>query len=599
MDKQIKEGATAFGTDSQGAGSGWLLPSGQLGKFFAKFFATKAQVDLQKSNDGAGDTIVNPEVLISNNKQGPAGMGHILTKLSLEVELNRKKRYDEFEKMDEFPEIGAAFDIYADDCTQLDIKGKRWKILSENSKIKEELNLFLENIKFDKLYWDIVRNTVKYGDCFTESVVNLEEQELGIQRLKILNPKFILRQENEFGYLEKFYQEIPDVGVSNYYNANSISNKFIELDKNQITHFRLYTSEPAFYPYGKGIAVLAVRAYRSLKLMEDAMLIYRLARAPERRIFYIDVGSLPATKAEMFIEKLKQKFKKEKFYSNGKVDERFNPIAVDEDFFVPVRGNQTSTKIETLPGALNLGDIDDVKYFRDKILAALKIPKDFIVEKDKSPERKANLAQLDVKFARTIGRVQLNIENGIQVLCKKQLELLGIDPNDPKNKFEIKLPDSSDMFTKRKLDIDEQKARVVQAVKGLQLISNETIYKEYYDYNDDEIAEEKSKMETQLEEDPLSPLNNPMGAVGPDGMPIMPPPGAAGGQEGAENKPPTAGPKPPPKGKPAAKSGGKPKPKPKSKKEALRHIGSLISENQAEKLIILNRIKKRLNSKKD
>ena len=204
--------------------------------------------------------------------------------------------------------------------------------------------------------------------------------------------------------------------------------------------------------------------------MEDAMLVYRLSRAPERRIFYVDVGNLPASKAEAFLETMKTRFKKEKFHNQNRVDGRYNPLAVDEDFFVPIRGNQ-GTKIETLPGAQNLGEVDDVKYFRDKLLATLKIPKDYIVEYDKSPERKANLSQLDVKFARVILRVQDSISKGFSQIAKKHLEMLEY-PRSVINNLEIQLPDPSDVFVKRKLEIDEAKARGCSSCCGYWSLSN-------------------------------------------------------------------------------------------------------------------------------
>ena len=272
------------------------------------------------------------------------------------------------------------------------------------------------------------------------------------------------------------------------------------LDRNQIVHFRLRTSDPGYYPYGKSIASLAIRVFRSLKLMEDAMLIYRLARAPERRIFYIDVANMPATKAEMFIEKVKEKFKKEKYYdsNSGTIDARYNPLSADEDFFVPTRGAQ-GTKIDTLPGAQNLGEVDDVRYFRDKLLAALKVPKDYIVEKDKSPERKANLSQLDAKFARVIGRVQQQVEMGLEQIARRHLALVGY-PASLIKELRIQLPDPSDVFTKRKMEIDEQKARVVQAVVGLGIFPKSTIYKEFYDMTDQEIEQMKEELEKEQEE---------------------------------------------------------------------------------------------------
>tara|TARA_R110000765_G_scaffold388652_1_gene480991 strand:- start:1382 stop:2308 length:927 start_codon:yes stop_codon:yes gene_type:complete len=267
-------------------------------------------------------------------------------------------------------------------------------------------------------------------------------------------------------------------------------------------------------------------------MMEDAMMIYRLSRAPERRIFYVDTGNLPTSKAEMFIERLKDKFKKEKFYNSpkGTIDARFNPMSMDEDFFVPTK-NGRGTKIDTLPGATNLGEIEDVRYYRDKLLAALKVPKDYIVEKDKSPERKANLSQLDVKFARTIQRIQVDIEAGLESLAKRHLQLRGF-PASLIKKLKIALPEPSDMSAKRKLDIDEQKTRVIQAVQGLGLFSKESIYREFYDMTEQEIRVMQSEIEEDQKKDMEQQQEQAEGA-GPG-------PGEAGGQESAENVPPTA-----------------------------------------------------------
>ena len=273
------------------------------------------------------------------------------------------------------------------------------------------------------------------------------------------------------------------------------------------------------------------------------MLIYRLTRAPERRIFYVDTGNLPTSKAEMFIERLKEKFKKEKYYNTtkGAVDARFNPLSTDEDYFVPVK-NGKGTKIETLPGAQNLGDIEDVQYYRDKLLAALKIPKDYIVEKQNSPERKANLSQLDVKFSRTVHRVQICIETGLENLAKRHLQLRGF-PASLIRDLKIQLPEPSDMSAKRKLDLDEQKTRVIQAVQQLGLFSRKEIYKEYYDMTEAEV----NRMEKEIEKDQEKAMKqeqesaaaaDPMGG---GGAPMAGPgPMEAGGQEGAENIPPTA-----------------------------------------------------------
>lgn len=554
-------GETAFGNpNSSAAATPWFNPLGVFGKWWGRYFATKAAPYVAQQSDEntptpihplGGDTIINPNVV----KQNPGGAPSIIRSPFIpELENNRKNRYSQFESMDEYPEVGAAFDIYADDATQRDHKGRRWAIEANSQVTIKEVERLFKTIKLDRHYWDITRNAVKYGDCFVELVIDLNNPKAGVQRIKMLNPNYIIRVENEYGYLTDFLQEIPqkNSGSWNSFGFQSTAmekSQYMGLDKNQIVHFRLHTSDPKYYPYGKSIAAFAIRVFRSLKLMEDAMLIYRLARAPERRIFYINVGSLPTGKAEAFVEKLKQKFKKEKYYNsaNGTIDEKYNPMSMDEDFFVPHRGDR-DTRIETLPGAQNLGEVDDVKYFRDKVLACLKIPKDYIVEFDKSPERKANLAQLDVKFARVILRVQHEIEIGLETIAKRHLAILGY-PQSEINSVKVKLPDPSDMFTKRRLDVDEQKIRVVQAVKGLMLFPDEYLYKEYFNLTDKEVQEIKEKMQEQTEEQMQQQMNQQQAQMGAAGAgapppPAMPPQGSVppNGIESAENMPPTAPP---------------------------------------------------------
>lgn len=540
INKNLEEGYTEFGS-STGATTGYYIPTGPLGRFFAKFFATPAQTELAKEAEKGvtpltGDTVISTQTIKRPEKDIPAVGSVVRNPVLPQLEMNRKKRYKEYEEMDEYPEIGAAFDIYADDSTQRGLRGERWTIKSKDELVVEEVENLFKTIQLDRFLWDIIRNTVKYGDCFTELILDTNKSQEGLKKIKILNPNFILRVENEYGYLKQFLQEIPNLETFNYGATAETSKpvKYIELDKNQIVHFRLHTSDPIFYPYGKSVAALCHRIFRSLKMMEDAMMIYRLSRAPERRIFYIDTGNLPTSKAEMFMERIKAKFKKEKYYNatKGTVDARHNPLSMDEDFFVPTK-NGRGTKIDTLPGAQNLGEIEDVRYYRDKLLAALKIPKDYVVEKDKSPERKANLSQLDVKFARTILRVQTNVESGLENIAKRHLQLRGF-PASLIKELRIHLPEPSDMSEKRKLDIDEQKTRVIQAVQGLGLLSKKQIYREYFDMTDeevermlDEIDEERDK-EMQREQERVA-----TGLGAQEGQPAP-----SGGQELAQDAAP-------------------------------------------------------------
>lgn len=521
-EQQLDENAgyTAFpGSNAYGTGAPL---SGRFAAFFKSFFTTKKKPGRPVSqNPYAGDVVKNAD---GEEEAGTGSIGTVKTGARLpQVEYERRRRYHDYEKMDEYPEIGAALDIYADDATQTFIDGMMLNVDSEQKIVKDAVEAFVTETELDKFLWDIIRNMCKYGDCFVENIVDMNNPDAGIQRLKVLNPIFIFRREDRFGYLKGFIQEVPQsTADTQQYQGNRLTKKnTIQLDRNQLIHFRLHNSDSNYYPYGKSICAPGVRAWKSLRMMEDAMLIYRLHRAPERRIFYVDTGNLPQTKVEMFMDRIKAKFKKEKFFNqeSGNADERYNPLSAEEDFFIPIKNGQ-GTKIETLPGAQNLGEIDDVRYFRDKVLASMKIPKDFIVEKDKSPERKANLAQLDAKFAKAVMRVQRDAEVGLTTLIKRQLEIRKF-PKSAINSIRITLAPPSDMQEKRKLELEEQKTRVVQATMGLDLFSKEYMYKNFYNLNDLEIEQ----ITLQKEAEAPDPAEAAPGAA--PGVPEMPPPGGA------------------------------------------------------------------------
>jgi hypothetical protein len=558
--RQIREGFTEFADTN----NPWFAPIGRVGKFFAKFFSKGVYIGKEATTDNQlKDPALPPKIRPAQALHGDTLQSRDVIKVGVlahekthypilpQVEHDRKRRYKEYEDMDGYPEIGSAFDIYSDDCSQENMDGTKWQILTPNEDAKNEVNELFDRIELDRLLWDIVRNTVKYGDNFLELVVDISEIKKGIQRIKILNPNYIFRVEDEFGYLTNFLQEVPSKKDWTTYGGlgdGLENNQVIPLDPGQIVHFRLHTSDPSHYPYGKSIASGARTIYKSLKMMEDAMLIYRLTRAPERRIFYMDTGSLPSSKAEMHIKNQMDKFKKSKFFNRttGNIEESYNPLSADEDFFIAVNGKGSGTKIETLPGAENLGEVDDVKYFRDKLLAALKIPKDYIVEKDQAPDRKANLAQLDVKFARVVTRIQKSIEVGLETIAHRHLMIKGYPVSVIKG-LKIKLPAPSDMALKRQLDLDQQKALVVGAVKNLGIFPVDKIYKDYYQLNDNQIKQIKDKLLEEAEEQMEQQMNQQMAMNA--AMPQQPGMGAPAGpgappappveQEAGENTPPT------------------------------------------------------------
>ena len=555
-DRKIREGGEGY-TQFADPQQPYNKPYGLIGRFFKKFFSREVEEfeDSKNVDPTSGKRVDLPKPLQGDTVQSnqvikvPSEFGHKKSYYPIlpQVEYDRKKRYKEYEDMDGYPEISSAFDIYSDDCTQENIDGTPWDIVTDDQLVKKEVRSMFDQLNMTRYLWDISRNVVKYGDIFLETIVDLNNVKRGIQRIKILNPNYIFRVEDEFGYLKQFLQEVPKKGDWSSYGSigpNIDDAQMINLDPGQIVHFRLHTSDPTHYPYGKSVAAAARVTYKSLKMMEDAMLIYRLVRAPERRIFYIDTGSLPASKAEMHIRKQMDKFKKNKSYNRqtGNIEENYNALAADEDFYIAVNGKGSGTRIDTLPGADNLGEVDDVKYFRDKLLAALKIPKDYIVEKDQAPDRKANLAQLDVKFARVITRIQKSIELGLETIAKRHLMLKGF-PSMLVNSMSIKLPAPSDMALKRMLDTDEQKARVVQAVKGLGIFPMEKIYKDYYQMSEEEITDMKKGLEQDLKDPVFGQLMMPGMPPPGGGLPPGAPPGPP--MEGAENIPPTQNPVPP------------------------------------------------------
>lgn len=497
-DETIEEGFTEFPQANHMIGP--TAASGKFSVLFKKLFGPPPKRGRPKA---IRNTLQGDAPTSTDGYEGVPVIGMSRTLMVPKVEHERKRKYLKYEKMDDYPEIGTALDIYADDATLIDEDGKLVTIKTEHEELIDEFEDFVESIKLDRYLWDITRNVVKYGDCFIENIVDLNNPEAGIQRIKVLNPNFVYRVEDRFGYLQNFLQEVPtgDYSLGYQMDMSHTSKRVkIKLEKEQLVHFRKRTSDQNYYPYGKSVMAPAIRAWESLRMMEDAMVIYRLQRAPERRVFYIEVGNIPQTKVEVFIERLKKKFKKEKFWNpeSGTVDERYNPLAADEDFYIPQRGGK-GTKVDTIRGAENLGEVDDVKYFRDKLLAAMKVPKDYIVEKDKSPERKANLGQLDIKWAKTVMRVQQDIIIGLETLFRRHLRIRGMNEVILRE-FKLSMTPPSDMFEKRRLELDEQKLRVIQGVHGLQLLSKETIYRRYFHMTDEEIEREKARLEKELAE---------------------------------------------------------------------------------------------------
>ncbi len=385
---------------------------------------------------------------------------------------DRMSRYSDFSEMESTPEISAALDIYAEECVSPDANGKSLHIYSENRKIQEILDqLFYEtlNVEFNLGMW--VRNLVKYGDFF---LFNDVSPEFGIMNVF---PIAISEIEREEGF-------DPSDPMAVRFRWITQGNKILE--NWQISHFRLLGND-AFLPYGSSVLESARRIWRQMILIEDAMLVYRVIRAPERRVFYIDVGNVPPEEVSNYLEQAKTSLKRSQIVdkNTGKVDLRYNPLSVDEDYFLPVRGSESGTRIDTLAGGQNAAAIEDVEYVQKKLFAALKIPKAYLGY-DEEIGAKATLAQEDIRFSRNIARIQKTIVAELNKLAMIHLYAHGYEDDDLVE-FELKLSNPSSIAQQQKLELIRTKFEIAgSAPEGL--VSRSYIRKAILELTDEQIG---------------------------------------------------------------------------------------------------------------
>jgi len=382
----------------------------------------------------------------------------------------RMSRYADYSEMEFTPEIASALDIYSDETTTYNEKGGILEVNSKNAEIKQVLEtLFYDVLNIEFNIWSWTRNLCKYGDFLL--FVDANETN-GILNLL---PIPINEIEREEGYDK---QDPFAVRFRWLTQGNSI------LENWQIVHFRLLGND-SFLPYGQSIIEPARRIWRQLILIEDAMLVYRIVRSPERRVFYIDVGNVAPDQIDTFMEQIKTRLRRNQIIdpTTGRVDLRYNPLSVDEDYFIPIRGEKSS-KIENLPGGQFTGDIEDVQYIQNKLFAALKVPKAYLgYESDLGS--KATLAQQDVRFARTIERIQKILVAELNKIAIIHLFLLGYNGTDLAD-FELKLATSSTVHEQQKLELWRMRFEIASAAtEGV--LDRESIYKKIFSLSDEEI----------------------------------------------------------------------------------------------------------------
>ena len=349
---------------------------------------------------------------------------------------NRVERYADFDQMEYTPEIASALDIYADEMTTSSDLQPLLGITCSNEEIKTVLHTLYHNIlnvDFNLFGW--CRTMIKYGDIFLYIDVG---EEYGVKNVIGLPYNEIERIEGEDKTNPNYVQ----------FQWNQAGMTF---ENWQIAHLRILGNDK-FAPYGTSVLEPARRIWRQLTLLEDAMMAYRIVRSPERRVFYIDTGNIPPQDVEQYMQKVMTQMKRNQVMDSdtGRVDLRYNPLSVEEDYFIPVRGG-ISSRVESLAGGSYTGDIDDVKYLRDKLFSALKIPQSYLSRGEGSEEDKTTLAQKDIRFARTIQRLQRVIISELEKIGVVHLYSLGYRASDLVS-FKLKLNNPSKIAELQELE---------------------------------------------------------------------------------------------------------------------------------------------------
>jgi hypothetical protein len=332
----------------------------------------------------------------------------------------------------------------------------------------------------------------KYGDFFLKLEI---AEKFGVYNVIPYNAFHIDRLEgsdpdNPADIKYVFNPDGVNSGGYGYYNVpttNNVSGKDIIFDNYEIAHFRLLT-DTNFLPYGRSYIEPARKLFKQYTLMEDAMLIHRIVRAPEKRVFYINVGNIPPNEIENFMQKTISKMKRTPYMDEktGEYNLRYNMQNMLEDFYIPIRGNDTATKIDTTPG-LQYDGIADVEYLRDKLFAALKVPKAFIGYEE-GVEGKATLAAQDIRFARTIERIQRILVSELQKIALVHLYTQGYKDEALTN-FELSLTTPSIIYDQERVALMTEKMTLAQSMIDSKIIPTDWIYENIFHFSEDEYDE--------------------------------------------------------------------------------------------------------------
>jgi hypothetical protein len=402
-------------------------------------------------------------------------------------EPTRLAAFYDYESMEYTPEISTALDIYSEESTTPDQNGYVLQVYSESKRIKSILvDLFVNTLDINTNLPMWIRNMCKYGDNFVYLKLDPTKGVTGCLQLPNIE-------------IERLERGIDARTYSATINVNRTALKFAwktrdaEFNTWEVAHFRLLGDDRKL-PYGTSMLEKARRIWKQLVLSEDAMLIYRTSRAPERRVFKVFVGNMDDKDVEPYVQRVANKFKRDQVVDKktGNVDLRFNQMAVDQDYFIPVRDATQANPIDTLPGAQNLSEIADIEYIQKKLVTALRVPKAYLGFEEVVGDGK-NLSLLDIRFARTINRIQKSAIAEMNKIAIIHLFLMGFE--DELSNFTLQLTNPSKQADLLMIDVWKEKVllykdMVGEVAKSIQPTSATWAKKHIFGFSDDEIKNE-------------------------------------------------------------------------------------------------------------
>jgi hypothetical protein len=414
-----------------------------------------------------------------------SGYGASATSDAVHKKALRIGLFKDYESMDSDGIISSALDIYADESTMKSEYGSVLEIATDDNNIKQILhNLFYDILNIEFNLWPWVRNMCKYGDFFLHLDI---DDKYGIKNVAPLSAYDVARVEGLDPENPHYVKFILEQGTNENVMYTSTKPQQQELENFQVAHFRLL-SDSNFIPYGKSMIEQSRKVWKQLSLMEDAMMIHRIMRAPEKRVFQIDIGNIPPAEVDNYMEKILNKMKKTPIIdqNTGEYNLKYNMQNITEDFFLPVRGGDSGTRIESLPG-LTYEAIEDIEYLKNKMLAALRVPKAFLGYEE-SLGSKATLAAEDVRFARTIERIQRITISELTKIAIVHLYAQGYTDADLVN-FELDLTNPSTIYETEKVELWSSKTQLASSMIENGLVSTDWIYKNVFNFTDDQIKE--------------------------------------------------------------------------------------------------------------